>query len=315
MLGGHLDSWHSATGATDNAIGCAVMMEAARILQGDRRQAAPHDSRRALGRRRAGPAGIEGLRRAALRHGRESEAGVREVQRLLQRRRRHGPHPRRIDLRTARSRATSCASTSGSSRTSASTARPRRPAARPAAPTARRSTRRVCRASASARIRSNTTATPGTPTSTRYERIVEDDVKKSAIAIASAVYHVAMRDEMLPRFAPDAMPPVPAPAAAAARRQRRSGSGAGRTRRAWRRMSPGPHFQRPPRPCLKRLPVPCLKRTSLPRLPALFRSPASRALHSPASPRFSLPTSPPLPALAPPRARSRSSSATRPSRS
>jgi hypothetical protein len=32
MLGGHLDSWHAATGATDNAIGCAVMMEAARIL-------------------------------------------------------------------------------------------------------------------------------------------------------------------------------------------------------------------------------------------------------------------------------------------
>jgi hypothetical protein len=33
MLGGHLDSWTSATGATDNAIGCAIMMEAARILQ------------------------------------------------------------------------------------------------------------------------------------------------------------------------------------------------------------------------------------------------------------------------------------------
>jgi carboxypeptidase Q len=33
MLGGHLDSWHSATGATDNAIGCATMMEAARILK------------------------------------------------------------------------------------------------------------------------------------------------------------------------------------------------------------------------------------------------------------------------------------------
>ena len=33
MLGGHLDSWHSATGATDNAVGCAVMMEAARILK------------------------------------------------------------------------------------------------------------------------------------------------------------------------------------------------------------------------------------------------------------------------------------------
>src|SRR5262249_32890292 len=33
MLGGHLDSWHSATGATDNAVGCATMMEAARILR------------------------------------------------------------------------------------------------------------------------------------------------------------------------------------------------------------------------------------------------------------------------------------------
>jgi len=33
MLGGHLDSWHGATGATDNAAGVAVMMEAVRILQ------------------------------------------------------------------------------------------------------------------------------------------------------------------------------------------------------------------------------------------------------------------------------------------
>jgi carboxypeptidase Q len=33
MLGGHLDSWHGATGATDNAAGCSVMMEAVRLLQ------------------------------------------------------------------------------------------------------------------------------------------------------------------------------------------------------------------------------------------------------------------------------------------
>jgi hypothetical protein len=33
MLGGHLDSWHASTGATDNAAGCAVMMEAVRILK------------------------------------------------------------------------------------------------------------------------------------------------------------------------------------------------------------------------------------------------------------------------------------------
>ncbi|MEO7524573.1 MAG: M20/M25/M40 family metallo-hydrolase [Ferruginibacter sp.] len=33
MLGGHLDSWHAGTGATDNAAGSAVMMEAIRILK------------------------------------------------------------------------------------------------------------------------------------------------------------------------------------------------------------------------------------------------------------------------------------------
>lgn len=33
MLGGHLDSWHCGTGATDNASGCSVAMEAVRILQ------------------------------------------------------------------------------------------------------------------------------------------------------------------------------------------------------------------------------------------------------------------------------------------
>jgi carboxypeptidase Q len=33
MLGGHLDSWHGGTGATDNAAGCAVMMEAVRLIQ------------------------------------------------------------------------------------------------------------------------------------------------------------------------------------------------------------------------------------------------------------------------------------------
>ncbi len=33
MLGGHFDSWHTGTGATDNAAGSAVMMEAVRILK------------------------------------------------------------------------------------------------------------------------------------------------------------------------------------------------------------------------------------------------------------------------------------------
>jgi carboxypeptidase Q len=33
MLGAHLDSWHSGTGATDNGANCAVMMEAVRIIK------------------------------------------------------------------------------------------------------------------------------------------------------------------------------------------------------------------------------------------------------------------------------------------
>jgi hypothetical protein len=33
MIGAHLDSWHSGTGATDNASGSAVMMEAMRIIK------------------------------------------------------------------------------------------------------------------------------------------------------------------------------------------------------------------------------------------------------------------------------------------
>jgi hypothetical protein len=33
MLGGHLDSWHSATGATDNGIGSSIMLEAVRLIE------------------------------------------------------------------------------------------------------------------------------------------------------------------------------------------------------------------------------------------------------------------------------------------
>ena len=33
MMGGHLDSWHAGTGATDNAIGSSIMIEAARLIQ------------------------------------------------------------------------------------------------------------------------------------------------------------------------------------------------------------------------------------------------------------------------------------------
>ena len=43
-----------------------------------------------------------------------------------------------------------------------------------------------------------------------YERILEDDVKKDAIVVAWAVYQLATRDDLLPRFAKEEMPAKPA---------------------------------------------------------------------------------------------------------
>ncbi len=45
-----------------------------------------------------------------------------------------------------------------------------------------------------------------------YERIIEDDVKASAIVIAATLYQLAMRDEMMPRLPASEMPPPPKPA-------------------------------------------------------------------------------------------------------
>jgi Zn-dependent M28 family amino/carboxypeptidase len=44
-----------------------------------------------------------------------------------------------------------------------------------------------------------------------YERIIEDDVKASAMAIAATLYQLAMREEMLPRLPAAQMPPLPTP--------------------------------------------------------------------------------------------------------
>jgi hypothetical protein len=37
--------------------------------------------------------------------------------------------------------------------------------------------------------------------------VLEKDLKQCVIVIASAIYHLAMREEMLPRFTGDTMPP------------------------------------------------------------------------------------------------------------
>ena len=57
MLGAHLDSWHAGTGATDNGAGCAVMLEAIRILKRSTcRSSAPCASRCGAARSRASTA-------------------------------------------------------------------------------------------------------------------------------------------------------------------------------------------------------------------------------------------------------------------
>ena len=48
-----------------------------------------------------------------------------------------------------------------------------------------------------------------------YERVVEEDVRAGAVVIASALYHLAMRDEMVPRFKASEMPAPPKPAGSA----------------------------------------------------------------------------------------------------
>ena len=59
-----------------------------------------------------------------------------------------------------------------------------------------------------------------------YERVIEDDVKKAAVIVASAIYHLSMRDEMLPRFAAAEMPALPAARAGSIIEKRRRGGSA-----------------------------------------------------------------------------------------
>ena len=164
MLGGHLDSWHSATGATDNAIGSTTMLEAIRVLQ-----ALGVKPRRTI--------------RVALWSGEEQACSDRRptwehfgmvenpkpstpISRLLQHRLRHAAARAAQACLVLTRRRRSCAKRRCPSPTTGSSASTPPRAAAEAARTRPRSTRRACPASASNRIRSNTARTPGTPTST-----------------------------------------------------------------------------------------------------------------------------------------------------
>jgi hypothetical protein len=208
MLGGHLDSWHAATGATDNAIGCAIMMEAVRILK---------------------TLGVKPRRtiRVALWSGEEegllgSQAYVKEHLGSFE-----NPKPGyekfdayfNIDSGTGRVRGAGVFGPPEAANIMAGILKPFKDDGVFGA-----SASRGRNLGGSDNTSFNNAGLPGigmgqdpieyqsntwhTNLDT-YERILEDDVKKDAVEVAWCVYQLAMRDDPLPRFTREAMPPPP----------------------------------------------------------------------------------------------------------
>jgi hypothetical protein len=210
MLGGHLDSWHSGTGATDNAIGSSIMLEAVRLIQSLNLK-----PRRTI--------------RLALWSG-EEEGLLGSIAYVKQ----HfgsfeDPKPEfakldcyfNVDTGTGRLRG---AGIFGPSEAAA--------LLRPVLAQfkdwgmagANTSNSRATGGTDSTSF--NNAGLPGIGMSQdpieynsmthhtnldTYERIIPDDVQKAAAIIAASVWHVANRDAMVPRFSKDQMPaPVPA---------------------------------------------------------------------------------------------------------
>ena len=210
MLGGHLDSWHAATGATDNAIGSAIMMEAVRLIQS---------------------MGLKPRRtvRVALWSGEEegllgSLAYVKQHFGTAE-----NPRPEwakldcyfNVDTGTGRLRG---AGIFGPPEAAA--------VLRPVLAQftdwgvfgASTTTSRGIGGTDSTSF--NNAGLPGVGFSQdpieyntlthhtnldTYERIIPDDVQKAAAIVAAAVWHVANRDEMVPRFNKETMPPPVGP--------------------------------------------------------------------------------------------------------
>ncbi|MEA2204405.1 MAG: hypothetical protein QOE77_1181 [Blastocatellia bacterium] len=210
MLGGHLDSWHAATGATDNAIGCAIMMEAARILK---------------------TLGVRPRRtiRVALWSGEEegllgSQAYVKEHFGSFE-----NPKPGyekfggyfNIDSGTGRVRGAGVFGPAEAASIMREILKPLKDDGVVGAVASR--SRNL---GGSDNTSFNQAGLPGigmgqdtieygshtwhTNLDT-YERILEDDVKKDAVTVAWSVYQLAMRDDLLPRLAKVDMPPLPPP--------------------------------------------------------------------------------------------------------
>jgi hypothetical protein len=211
MLGGHLDSWHSATGATDNAIGCAIMMEAARIIKALGLQ--PRRTIR-VALWSGEEQGLLGSQAYVAQHFGTAENpkpefpffngyfnvdsgagmirgasifGPPEAAQAL------APYLRQFeDFGVYGAVAVAARTTGGTDSTSFNAA----------------GLPGIGLAQDPLEYNSHTWHT----NLDTFERVVEEDAKKSATAIAYAVYAVAMSDAMLPRFSKETMPaPPPAP--------------------------------------------------------------------------------------------------------
>ena len=208
MLGGHLDSWHSATGATDNAIGCAVMMEAARILQAI--GVKPRQTIR-VALWAGEEEGLLGSKAYVAQHFGSAENPKPEFAKF------NGYF--NVDGGTGQIHGGSVFGPAEAGQILGQFFKPFEDIGVYGAVT---TNSRAAGGTDSTSF--NAAGLPGiglgqdgmeynshtwhTNLDT-LERIVEADVKRSAIAVASAVYHLAMRDQMLPRFTGATMPQLP----------------------------------------------------------------------------------------------------------
>jgi carboxypeptidase Q len=211
MLGGHYDSWHDATGATDNGIGSSMMLEAIRIL------AALHVQPRRTIRVALWSGEEEGLLGSLAyvqQHFGSFESQKPEYAKL--------DTYFNIDSGTGKPRGAGVFGPAGAATMIQDAMMPFQNWGFMGA------------------IASDSRRTGGTDSTSfnnaglpgiglaqdpfdygsfthhtnldTYERIYEEDVREGAVEIASAVYAIAMADEMVPRFAPADMPkPVPEP--------------------------------------------------------------------------------------------------------
>ena len=210
MLGAHLDSWHAATGATDNAAGVAVMLEVMRVLR-----ALDVRPRRTI--RLALWSGEEqGLRGSAAyvaQHFGTEENRKPEYDTFA------GYF--NLDSGTGRARGMTVFGPPAAAQALRDVLAPFEMDGVMGATTTRSRVR-----GGSDHTAFNEVGLPGISVGQdpieydshtwhtnldTYERIVESDVRQAVMTIAAAVHHLAMREEPLPRFGKTDMPPKPAP--------------------------------------------------------------------------------------------------------